>query len=227
MYHKRRENADLKQNEAKCQKLNNSPHNTTGHNIFNSLFSAMLTSARFSLKTWPQEESWPGLELFLMLLRRQRIRMRLERFLVLMWLRRASTTSPGARLLQLMQDAIQLLTSREVSLLTPVTGTWSTPVAQRPLEITCASRSGDGWGMTPASRLKESRTWSCHSTTVLAMVTGPQWLTMELISMLMNLCAVTLMEPSSGVMEQILTSSADMQEIHIHWLFKSNFAIYL
>ena len=44
--------------------------------------------------------------------------------------------------------------------------------------------------------------------------------------MLMNLCVATLMEPSSGVMEQISTSSAEA-EIQINWLFKSNFAIYL
>ena len=48
------------------------------------------------------------------------------------------------------------------------------------------------------------------------MVNGPQLPTMELISMLMNLCAATLMELSSDVMEHLSTSSAEM-DIYIDW----------
>ena len=71
------------------------------------IFSAMLTSVQFSLKTWPLGDNWPGLELFLMLSRRLKTSKKPKKFLVLVWLRKVSTTSPNVKQVLPMPDAIQ------------------------------------------------------------------------------------------------------------------------
>jgi len=172
------------------------------------IFSEMLTSVQFSLKTWHPRENWPGLELFLMLSERQRTKQKLQKFLVLMWPRKASTTSPHVLTQLPMPDAMLLWTSRPVSNLTPVIETLSTPAGPRLLEITCALRSRDGWETLLVSRLMESETWSSHFTTVPVEEHGLLFLVLEKISMQSSHCAVILMEPTSTAMNRQPTRAA-------------------
>ena len=72
------------------------------------IFSEKLTSVQYSLKTWHPRENWPGLELFLMLSERLKTKKKLQKFLVLMWLRKASTTFPHVLTQPPMPDAMLL-----------------------------------------------------------------------------------------------------------------------